>query len=80
MGNQNGIKFRGTRDLPSLTLFVSESLGNVPKMTKAIPVTTNGLTELTDNSFNDFVQKGKYFVKFYAPWCGFCKVSMHSEK
>ncbi|KAK6629815.1 hypothetical protein RUM43_003635 [Polyplax serrata] len=74
MGSTKGIKFRGTRDLPSLTSFLNEQLGKTPgDMIKTTPVTTNGLTELTDASFNDFVQKGKFFIKFYAPWCGYCQ-------
>lgn len=29
-GTTEGVKFRGTRDLPSLTSFINEQLGNVP--------------------------------------------------
>lgn len=30
--------------------------------------------ELSDR-FLDVRQEGMWFVKFYAPWCGYCKVS-----
>ncbi|KAH0566889.1 thioredoxin domain-containing protein 5 homolog [Cotesia glomerata] len=75
-GENNGIKFRGTRDLPSLTAFINEQLGSIPKdaeLDTTIPDPVNGLIELTDATFNDHVAKGYHFVKFYAPWCGHCQ-------
>lgn len=75
MGSTEGIKFRGTRDLPALTSFLNEQLGKLSgEEIITSPVTANGLTELTDASFNDYIQSGKFFIKFYAPWCGHCQV------
>lgn len=31
-GVTDGVKFRGTRDLPSLTAFINEQLGNIPSV------------------------------------------------
>lgn len=31
-GVAEGVKFKGTRDLPSLTSFINEQLGNVPSV------------------------------------------------
>lgn len=41
-----------------------------------VPEATKGLIELTEETFYDHVKDGKHFVKFYAPWCGHCQVSI----
>lgn len=74
LGSEEGIKFRGTRDLPSLTTFITEqvSLTLDGEQEAKIPVEA-GLTELTEDTFEQHVASGKHFVKFYAPWCGHCQ-------
>ena len=37
-------------------------------------VAEKGLFTLTEKSFKNHVAKGDTFIKFYAPWCGHCKV------
>ena len=37
-------------------------------------VAEKGLFTLTEKSFKSHVAKGDTFIKFYAPWCGHCKV------
>ncbi|XP_018328109.1 thioredoxin domain-containing protein 5 homolog [Agrilus planipennis] len=75
-GSLESVKFRGTRDLPSLTTFINEQLRSIDE-TKNVPVevpsTSDGLVELTAENFEKHVSQGKHFVKFYAPWCGFCQ-------
>ncbi|XP_069692492.1 thioredoxin domain-containing protein 5 homolog isoform X2 [Periplaneta americana] len=76
-GESEAVKFRGARDISSLTVFINEQLGNVqeePAESKPkIPEPVNGLVELTEDTFSKHVEQGKHFVKFYAPWCGHCQ-------
>lgn len=74
LGNNVGEKFRGTRDLPSLTSFINEHLHSADEVdTVRVPQPLQGLIELTDDNFEKHVSSGKHFVKFYAPWCGHCQ-------
>ncbi|GLH07390.1 Thioredoxin domain-containing protein 5 homolog [Gryllus bimaculatus] len=73
-GEDEGVKYRGTRDLASLTTFISEQLGiEEPDSVPELPEPVNGLIELTEETFEDHIREGKHFVKFYAPWCGHCQ-------
>lgn len=75
-GESDSVKFRGTRDLASLTAFINEQLGNVQEDTESEPTApepVNGLVELTEETFSRHVASGRHFVKFYAPWCGHCQ-------
>ncbi|GAB1862216.1 Thioredoxin domain-containing protein 5 [Camponotus japonicus] len=75
-GETGSIKFRGTRNLPSLTAFIDEQLGSSSMnedVAPSPPEAVNGLLELTKNTFEKHVSSGYHFVKFYAPWCGHCQ-------
>lgn len=74
------VKYRSTRDLPSLTQFINDQLGtSTPEETEeageeqAVPSPLKGLVELNDKNFGDFTGKGNWLVKFFAPWCGHCQ-------
>ncbi|KAL8570009.1 hypothetical protein ACOMHN_056441 [Nucella lapillus] len=70
-------RYKGNRDLDSMKKFVqeqasrSESEGDQPK--QPVDVQAETLAELTDDVFDNFIQTGFHFIKFYAPWCGHCK-------
>ncbi|KAL6255752.1 hypothetical protein P5V15_012995 [Pogonomyrmex californicus] len=74
-GEIKGVKFRGTRDLPTLTSFINDQLGSSMTQDTAPspPEAVNGLLELTEDTFEKHVSSGHHFVKFYAPWCGHCQ-------
>ncbi|XP_070166517.1 thioredoxin domain-containing protein 5 homolog [Polyergus mexicanus] len=75
-GETKGIKFRGTRDLPSLFAFINEQLASsftIEDVAPSPPEAVNGLLELTEKTFEKHVSFGHHFVKFYAPWCGHCQ-------
>jgi len=75
---EDGVKYRGNRDMKALEKFIQEKLGNeVPAEEEKAPaskeaVVKDGLTILTEGSFAGVIEKGDTFVKFYAPWCGHC--------
>ena len=75
----DGVKYRGQRDLASLEKFINEKLGNeVPDEKPAEAASEeakveNGLHILTEASFAKSVAEGDTFTKFYAPWCGHCQ-------
>ncbi|XP_077297082.1 thioredoxin domain-containing protein pretaporter [Arctopsyche grandis] len=74
IGVSEGVKFRGIRDLPNLSSFINEQLGesSVEEHLR-VPIVVNIGKELTEDTFHDHVAKGYHFVKFYAPWCGHCQ-------
>ncbi|BES92610.1 unnamed protein product [Nesidiocoris tenuis] len=68
------VKFKGTRDLPTLTNFLNEQLGsNLVKHDEEESVGEIGAKVLTDDSYEAQLSSGTHFVKFYAPWCGHCQ-------
>lgn len=72
-GQSKGKPFRGSRDLPSLTDFMSEFLQVVeyPSLNPDVPKIIGGLGFLTDDSFDKYVASGQHFIMFYAPWCSY---------
>jgi thioredoxin domain-containing protein 5 len=72
------VKYRSTRDLPSLTQFINDQLGSsTPEVEEGdesnlvVPAPLKGLISLSDANFADQTAVGNWFVKFYAPWCKF---------
>ncbi|XP_014360996.2 thioredoxin domain-containing protein 5 homolog [Papilio machaon] len=67
------VEYKGTRDLPSLTLFLSEVFAmksGVKETDKTSEVKIySGMAYLTDQNIEKFVSKGQHFVMFYMPWC-----------
>lgn len=78
VGDTEGVKFRGSRDLESLTNFVEEKLGKKAENEEtttvpSAPTPVTNLVELTEDTFASHVKSGLHFVKFYAPWCTHCQ-------
>lgn len=72
---EEAIKYRSTRDLPSLTQFINDQLGSsTPEEEEdseenvVVPAPLKGLIELTDKNFATQTATGSWFIKFYAPW------------
>lgn len=71
------IKYRSTRDLPSLTQFINDQLGSsTPEEEETaeddsvdVPAPLKGLVELTDKNFASHTAQGNWFVKFYGKHC-----------
>lgn len=65
------VKYRSTRDLPSLTQFINDQLGSsTPEEeesdeTIVVPAPLKGLIELTDKNFATQTATGNWFIKFY---------------
>ena len=71
---EDGVKYRGNRDLASLQKFIKEKLGvEVADEKPAAGGDTEakveaGLHILSEGSFAGTVGSGDTFIKFYAPW------------
>ncbi|GFQ92001.1 thioredoxin domain-containing protein 5 [Trichonephila clavata] len=78
IGIKKGVKYQGKRDLVGLEDFISNFQGEKkidvsPGNTNTKTKLKNGALELTDENFQNTVNWGLHFVKFYAPWCGHCQ-------
>ncbi|XP_013188179.2 thioredoxin domain-containing protein 5 homolog [Amyelois transitella] len=67
------VEYQGTRDLPSLTLFLSDvftmKLEEMKRKESSEVKIYSGMAYLTDQNIEKFISKGQHFVMFYAPWC-----------
>ncbi|XP_045767975.1 thioredoxin domain-containing protein 5 homolog isoform X2 [Maniola jurtina] len=67
------VEYKRTRDLPSLTLFLSDVFtlkSEAPDKEKQTGVKIySGVAYLNDQNIEKFVSKGQHFIMFYAPWC-----------
>ncbi|XP_045767976.1 thioredoxin domain-containing protein 5 homolog isoform X3 [Maniola jurtina] len=68
------VEYKRTRDLPSLTLFLSDVFTlkseQAPDKEKQTGVKIySGVAYLNDQNIEKFVSKGQHFIMFYAPWC-----------
>lgn len=74
---EESVKYRSTRDLPSLTQFINDQLGSsTPEEEEeaedgnlVVPAPLKGLIELTDKNFASNTANGFWLIKFFAPWC-----------
>lgn len=75
-------KFNGVRSVEGVSKFLIKLLGDniLDKMPVDQPESLAAINELTDVTFSDHVAIGRHFVKFYAPWCGHCQVSLIVEE
>ncbi|CAK8683256.1 thioredoxin domain-containing protein 5-like [Clavelina lepadiformis] len=69
--DKDPVRYTGGRDIESLKKFITSSIN--PSDDADIAEHKDGLFDLTDESFNEHIEKGSHFIKFYAPWCGHCR-------
>lgn len=67
------VEYKGTRDLPSLTLFLSEVFslkteGKIYTDSNEVKI-YSGMAYLHDHNVEKFLSEGQHFVMFFAPWC-----------
>ncbi|KAL4716298.1 hypothetical protein ACJJTC_014778 [Scirpophaga incertulas] len=71
--SQTPIEYKGTRDLTSLTLFLSDAF-SMRKEKISQPSSTDvkiysGMAYLNDQNIEKYISKGQHFIMFFAPWC-----------
>ncbi|XP_045521292.1 thioredoxin domain-containing protein 5 homolog isoform X2 [Pieris brassicae] len=77
------IEYKGTRDLPSLTLFLSEVFTMKEEIKQEKPdkevKVYSGMAHLNDHNIEKFISSGQHFIMFYAPWCGASQMGVAVE-
>ncbi|XP_072949928.1 thioredoxin domain-containing protein 5 homolog [Epargyreus clarus] len=67
------VEYKGTRDMPALTLFLSEVFKKYDEKKEKNGENEvqiySGMAYLTDHNIEKFLVKGQHFIMFYAPWC-----------
>ena len=76
---EEGVKYRGNRDILSMEKLIVEELGleiSDNKLTISESdnaVIEDGLHILSSASFSSVVYQGDTFIQFFAPWCSQCQ-------
>ncbi|CAF1067959.1 unnamed protein product [Brachionus calyciflorus] len=71
--SRDGTSYHGERNLDSIEAFLLNQI-QVPLPETSETSEDFPVYELDENNFESFVSKGFHFVKFFAPWCGHCKM------
>ncbi|KAH8419665.1 hypothetical protein KR009_000409 [Drosophila setifemur] len=81
LGEQESVKFKGTRDMPAITDFINQELSTPAETDLGEAKREEGenpnlgkVVDLTEDTFAKHVSSGNHFVKFFAPWCSHCQV------
>ncbi|EDW51425.1 thioredoxin domain-containing protein 5 homolog [Drosophila sechellia] len=80
LGEEESVKFKGTRDLPAITDFINKELSapaeadlDEVKREQVENLNLGKVVDLTEDTFAKHVSSGNHFVKFFAPWCSHCQ-------
>ncbi|XP_028169103.1 thioredoxin domain-containing protein 5 homolog [Ostrinia nubilalis] len=71
----DSIEYKGTHDLPSLLMFLSEVVTTKTEKAETVKDAYNdvkiygGVAYLNDQNIEKFISEGQHFVMFYAHWC-----------
>lgn len=65
-------KYQGARTHEDLKAFIELKKSDELKDAESVRV-EDVLIQLTDSNFSHSIKHGVTFVKFFAPWCTFCK-------
>lgn len=73
-------KYSGSRSHDDLKAYVEKMLGTAPSKSEKNESAeeVSPVVQLTGLNFEHATEAGVTFVKFFAPWCGHCKVENFS--